>query len=43
MAMGESLTAHIPTDRNPADLCTEIISGGHKQDTKVSLVLYDFG
>ena len=39
--MGESLTCHIPTDQNPADLCTKIIPGGAKREHLVSLILYD--
>jgi len=43
VAMGESLVTHIPSERNPADLCTKIMSGGKKRDGLVSLVLYNFG
>ncbi len=32
---------HISTHDNPADLCTELISGGMKRDHLVGLVLYD--
>jgi hypothetical protein len=39
VAMGESLTAHIPTEMNPADLCTKIMSGGQKREGVVNLVL----
>ena len=41
VAMGESLTSHIPTEMNPADLCTKIIPGGAKREHLVSLILYD--
>jgi hypothetical protein len=41
VAMGESLTAHIPTELNPADLCTKIMSGGMKREGVVNLVLYN--
>jgi hypothetical protein len=43
VAMGESLTAHIPTAVNPADLCTKVLSGGQKRDGIVGLVLLDIG
>jgi len=39
--MGECVTAHIPTDQNPADLCTKVIPGGQKRDFLVSLILHD--
>jgi hypothetical protein len=41
VAMGECLTAHIPTDQNPADICTKVLPGGRKQDHLIQLVLYD--
>ena len=41
VAMGESLTGHIRSEDNPADICTKIISGGMKRDGLVSLVLHD--
>ena len=41
VAMGELLTTHIPTARNPADLCTKIIPGGVKRNDLVSMILYD--
>ena len=40
VAMGESLTGHIPTLLNPADLCTKILSGGMKQDRVIDLILH---
>ena len=43
VAMGESITAHVPTQLNPADLCTKVLSGGEKRDGIISLVLYDIG
>ena len=39
--MGESLVAHIPTDENPADLCTKILPGGIKRNHKVNMVISD--
>jgi hypothetical protein len=41
VAMGECLTTHIPTDQNPADICTKVLPGGRKRDHLISLVLYD--
>ena len=41
VAMGEMLTAHVPTAVNPADICTKVLSGGAKRDGLIGLVLYD--
>ena len=41
VAMGESLTGHIPSGNNPADLCTKVIPGGQKRNHLLGLVLYD--
>jgi hypothetical protein len=41
VAMGECLTAHVPTDQNPADLCTKIIPGGMKRNHLIQMILYD--
>ena len=41
VAMGESLTGHIPTAENPADLATKVIAGGQKRDHLVSKLLFD--
>ena len=41
VAMGECLTAHVPTKLNPADLCTKVIPGGQKRDSLIDLMLYD--
>ena len=41
VAMGECLTGHIPTNMNPADLCTKVLPGGQKRDHLIGLVLYD--
>ena len=40
VAMGESLTTHIPTDQNIADLLTKVLSG-QKRKRFVSAILYD--
>jgi hypothetical protein len=40
VAMGESLTAHIPTDKNGADLLTKVLYG-QKRRYHVSNILYD--
>eukprot|EP00978_Attheya_sp_CCMP212_P018507 scaffold50675_cov69-Attheya_sp.AAC.4 len=34
VAMGESLTTHVPTALNPANICTKVISGGKKRDDR---------
>ena len=41
VAMGEILTCHVPTDMNPADLCTKIIAAGAKRDHLVGLIICD--
>ena len=41
VVMGESLTGHIPSKENPADLATKIMKGGEKRNHLVSMVLYD--
>jgi len=41
VAMGESLTAHIRTSENPADLATKILAGGQKRDYLVGKLLFD--
>jgi hypothetical protein len=38
---GECLVGHVPTNDNPADICTKIIPGGQKRDHLVGLILYD--
>eukprot|EP00978_Attheya_sp_CCMP212_P041596 scaffold240551_cov67-Attheya_sp.AAC.3 len=37
VAMGESLTTHVPMALNPADMCTKVISGGKKRDDLTGL------
>jgi hypothetical protein len=41
VAMNESLTGHVGTDHNPADLGTKVIRAGAKRTYLVALVLYD--
>ena len=41
VAMGESLTGHIPTAENYSDLATKIIPGGKKRDHLVGKLLFD--
>ena len=41
--MGESLTAHIKSEDNDADICTKIIPGGEKRNGIVSRILYFYG
>ena len=40
VAMGESITGHVPTNLNPADICTKIVPGGKKRDGLVGLILH---
>ena len=41
VAMGESLTGHIPTAENCVDLATKIIPGGQKRDHLVGKLLFN--
>ena len=41
VAMGESLSGHIPTVENCADLATKIIPGRQKRDHLVGKLLFD--
>ena len=41
VAIGESITAHISTEFNPADLATKVMTGRQKRDGCISLVLFD--
>ena len=38
--MGEHLAAHIPTNLNPADICTKVVPGGQKRDKTIDLILH---
>lgn len=39
VAMGESLTAHIRSEDNPADICTKVMTGGMKRDRLTAMIL----
>ena len=41
VASGKSLTTHIPTAENPADLATKLIPGGQKRNQLVGMLLHD--
>ena len=41
VAMGESLTAHVTTDKNKADICTKVLPGGQKRNNAVGMILHD--
>jgi len=41
VAMGESLTGHVPSKENPADLCTKVIPSGQLRESLVRMVLQD--
>jgi hypothetical protein len=38
--MGESLTSHIRSEHNPADICTKVMAGGAKRDYLTNLILH---
>ena len=39
--MGESLTGHIRSEDNVADLASKVVPGGRKRDHLVGLVMHD--
>ena len=41
VAMGESLTGHIRSEDNVADLASKVVPGGRKRDHLVGLVMHD--
>ena len=41
MAMGETLTAHVRSHENVADIATKVLHAGQKRDYLVSQLLYD--
>jgi ABC-type thiamine transport system ATPase subunit len=41
VAMGESLTGHLASMDNPADIATKILCGGMKRDHIVGYLLHD--
>jgi hypothetical protein len=41
VAMGESITGHVSTHNNPADIATKVLPGGQKRNGLIGLVLYD--
>ena len=41
VAMGESLTCHVSTHDNPADLATKVVPGGQKRNSLVAMLLWD--
>jgi hypothetical protein len=43
VAMGESLTGHVRSEENPADICTKIIPGGMKRESFTRMILYNAG
>lgn len=40
VAMGESLTSHVRSELNPADICTKVIGGGMKRERLTDMILY---
>ena len=41
VAMKESLTGHVSSENNPADIATKIVPPGRKQDHIVTMILHD--
>jgi hypothetical protein len=41
VAMNESRTTHIPSEHNPADICTKVVPGGRKRNYLLSLIMSD--
>jgi hypothetical protein len=41
-AMGDSIIGHVPSVDNPADICTNVVSGGQKRNHLIRLLLHDF-
>jgi hypothetical protein len=39
--MGESIIRHLPSVDNPADICTNVVPGGQKQNHLIRLLLHD--
>jgi 3-keto-L-gulonate-6-phosphate decarboxylase len=40
VAMGESLTGHVRSEDNPADICTKVIAGGIKRERLTDMIMY---
>jgi hypothetical protein len=40
-AMGESIIGHVPSDDNPADICTNVVPGAQKRNHLIRLLLHD--
>jgi hypothetical protein len=41
VASGEVRTGHVRSEKNPADICTNIIAGGIKRESLTRMILYD--
>jgi hypothetical protein len=41
--MGESLTEHVRSEENPADICTKVIAGELKRENLTKMILYNAG
>ena len=39
--MGELMTGHVKTDKNPTDILTKVVGGGIKRKNLVQMYLYD--
>jgi hypothetical protein len=40
-AMGESISGHVPSIDNPADICTKVVAGGQKRNHLIRILLHD--
>jgi hypothetical protein len=40
VAMGESLTGHVRSEDNPADICTKVIGGGVIRERLTAMILF---
>jgi hypothetical protein len=40
VAMGETMTPHIRSENNPADICTKLIPGGIKRDRIYDMLIH---
>jgi hypothetical protein len=40
-SMGESIIGHVPSNDNPADICTKVLPGRQMQNHMICLLLHD--
>jgi hypothetical protein len=39
--MGESISGHVPSVDNPAEICTKVVAGGQKRKHLIRILLHD--